>query len=212
MCVASARLFFGLTVPALDLVVAANAWPARRRLARTINGIALLRESGRLKVKVAPKDRHRARSSPASVLHRVPGEVWQLIKVHLMAAAWEDAEHALVWRCHNAGRELCKCRACVRAAAQRTFVECTDRVLRLEEFGTCDACDAGFVALGGGEGLLDLHRTVRLSLSLSCNPCASHALKPLSLARAGHRVAPPVLPPRARRDAPARARLPALHL
>ncbi|GAA5854702.1 hypothetical protein JCM9279_006997 [Rhodotorula babjevae] len=158
MCVSSARLFFGLTVPALDLVIAANAWPVRRRLARTINGVAALRESGQLKVKVAPKDRHKARSSPASVLHRVPGEVWQLIKVHLMAAAWEDAEHALVWRCHNAGREICMCRACARASSSRAFVECDERVLRLEEFGTCDECDKGYVALGGGEGLLDLHR------------------------------------------------------
>ncbi|GAA5929162.1 hypothetical protein JCM3775_006751 [Rhodotorula graminis] len=166
MCVASARLYFGITISALDVVIAANAWPARRRLARTINRISSLRESGRLKVKVKRKARPSSLSSSSSVLHRVPGEVWQLIKVHLMAAEWEDAEHALVWRCHNAGRDLCKCRACTRSATRRAFVDCADDnvPLRLDEFGTCDACNNGFVALGGGEGLLDDHRDAIKSL------------------------------------------------
>ncbi|GAA5822361.1 hypothetical protein JCM3770_000534 [Rhodotorula araucariae] len=144
MCQSAATLFFGITVPALQLVVAARAWPKVRAAARAVNWISTLREAGTL----------RFTSKCDGVLFRVPGEIWQLIKVHTAESITEDEEDALVADVHAIGTDECQCTVCSRATSR----ERTDKPslrYKLSHMSSCDDCQDALCTLEGVEGLLE---------------------------------------------------------
>ncbi|BGP37419.1 hypothetical protein JCM10449v2_001325 [Rhodotorula kratochvilovae] len=144
MCTSTATLFFGITVPALQLVVAARAWPKRRIAFRTVDRITALREAGTLKLA----------SRSSDVILRVPGEIWQIIKLHTADVLFEDEEDALVAGLHDIGLDECRCSVCTRAIV-RERIETVSRPLTLSHIKDCQECENGLCEVDGVEGLLD---------------------------------------------------------
>jgi len=157
MCGSQANLFFGLTVRALDLVIAARHWPHRRVLLRALDSISTLRERGQLEVERSPDGR-------AARIAEVPSEVWALVKEFVVAELWAEAEHAFVSHVHDAGLDQCSCALCARAAG-RTHVVPAGPLRTLSHLDECIDCNVGLLRLGGVEAILIRHEQVRAPLT-----------------------------------------------
>jgi len=156
MCISESRLFFGVLVPALDLIVAARAWPRRKVLSVVFGSFIQAREQGRLAV-LEPTN--------AAIL-RVPTEVWTLIETHAAAALFKDEEHEFVERLH--ARATVDGACVYRAGAQDgqpTLVGHEAPTLTLPDIETCETCELALREACGAPGLMEDHEEVR---PLSC--------------------------------------------
>ncbi|GAA5854700.1 hypothetical protein JCM9279_006996 [Rhodotorula babjevae] len=149
MCGSMSKLFFGITVRALDLVIAARHWAHRQAVLRALDSISALRERGQLKVELGADGR-------SARIAEVPGEVWALVKAHVVPALWDEAEHAFVSHVHDAGKETCSCVVCARAAG-RTAVVPAGPLRKLSHIDECVDCSLGLLRLQGLEDILIVH-------------------------------------------------------
>ncbi|GAA5998076.1 uncharacterized protein JCM10292_002305 [Rhodotorula paludigena] len=158
MCFAEAILFYGITVPVFQLVVAARSWPQRFLVERTINVLLERRKRDKLTVEGDP-----AQSSWDSVLCRVPVEIWAVVKVHVAEGLRDDEADSLVHGLHSAGERDCTCPTCLRTS-DRDRAPRTTRYT-LEHLAECDDCDQGLRELGGtAESLEDNEQLIKRML------------------------------------------------
>ncbi|GAA5885886.1 hypothetical protein JCM16303_000096 [Sporobolomyces ruberrimus] len=117
MCISKATVAYGLTVRALPLMVAADAWTQLRKTLPFFDLIFLRRRSNTL-----------ATSLGSEVATRVPAEVWEEIRHWVVREELENSEHKLF------ARFMCEeCRG--------TSIAVRDAWYKLRSCEECDAND-----------------------------------------------------------------------
>ncbi|BGP45474.1 hypothetical protein JCM10450v2_001293 [Rhodotorula kratochvilovae] len=153
MCRTGAHLFYGMTVPLVELAVAATAFLKQRDSFLAIDLILARRRKGILRGMASGLQ-------PEQTVFQVPEEVWMLIMDELAAVLWEEAEDMLVRHWHIADDDddvhsgYCMCTVCGEGDEPGEPNTLPNR-FTFAHFKDCPSCDYGFRGAGGMDELRD---------------------------------------------------------
>ncbi|BGP45502.1 hypothetical protein JCM10450v2_001321 [Rhodotorula kratochvilovae] len=101
MCFSSSTLFYGLTVHVISLCLVARAYPRIKPALLALDLVRARREAGTLETRTGEGD---------ADVSRVPGEVWQVVKKHVVEQCYADEVHDFI-----AAVDMleCRCDGCV---------------------------------------------------------------------------------------------------